>query len=401
MADKTTVISEDDTTLPKSKVELQPILDTIFQSISSDTSDPIADVATLKMITHCEPLSGGLSNQNFHLKTPTSDFVLRINTPTSDSLCSRERELFYWQHLAEAGLAPTLHYVSDDRRLYLSDFIKSEPLLCQGLETELYKIDLLKTDSIAQKPLELADTGSSSLSWQCLETQCSAAGFTQSRFALSRSHQSPCSQNSDIGFPNQAHVLLLSLLQALQIQPKGDYHISLTEQWQAYHQQLTALVEKVENRTNAIWQARVDALLAKHDDFAASLKAIEACQLSPQFCHRDLNPHNLLLKDNRLYCIDFEYAIASHPLCDIAAVLATHNLTPSQQAYLSQHYLDSHPHLSADAQRLLPAAIEMYWVFACYWALLMAARSEQGKQMEYLNWFDSFFACITSNQKLG
>ncbi|MCH1930535.1 phosphotransferase [Shewanella sp. A25] len=401
MADKTKVISEGDTTLPISKVELQPILDAIYQSMSRKASDPIADLATLKMITHCELLSGGLSNQNIYLKTPTSDFVLRINTPTSDSLCSRERELFYWQHLAEAGLAPKLHYVSDDRRYFLGEFIKSDLLLCQGLETELCKIDLLKTDSIAQKPLELADTGSSSLSWQCLETQCSAAGFTQSRFALSRSHQSPCSQNCDNGFSNQAHELLLSLLQTLQIQPKGDYHISLTEQWQAYHQQLTALADKIESESNAIWQARVEALLAKKGEITQSLEAIEACQLSPQFCHRDLNPHNLLLKDNRLYCIDFEYAIASHPLCDIAAVLATHNLTPSQQAHLSQHYLDDHPHLSADAPLLLPAAIEMYWVFACYWALLMAARSEQSEQMEYLNWFDSFFSCLTPDQKLG
>jgi thiamine kinase-like enzyme len=103
----------------------------------------------------------------------------------------------------------------------------------------------------------------------------------------------------------------------------------------------------------------------------------------------------LLLKNNRLCCIDFEYATASHPLCELAVVLATHALTPYQQSVLVKQYLSGHPYVTAQAVTAVPAAIDMYWVFACYWALLMAAQTEPSRSADYLAWFDSFWPLIT------
>ncbi|MFB2732707.1 phosphotransferase [Shewanella mangrovisoli] len=398
--------------------------------------------AGLKDISQIQPLADGLSNHNYHIETPTAHYVLRENANAADSFCSREQELFYWRHLAKAKLAPELLWVSGDQRYYLSQFIFAQslpslPLASQfaplmediegranlltekriaasGIDT-LEQLEVPREPSMASRYQDLSLRNSSlqnlnrkELSWKELESQCCATTFCQGEAHIEawlHSHvdikgaadkqggyQSERLALLEALTPSRAHSLLLQLLQRLREQATGPYHISITEQWQEYHAQLLAFVAA---DMGEAWQSRLAQLLSIQTKIHGWTATLADCLVEPQFCHRDLNPHNLLLKDNQLYCIDFEYATASHPLSELAVVLATHQLTPAQRYLLVRQYLAGHPGLTSDAIKAIPAAIEMYWVFAVYWALLMAAHTQGERQQEYFNWFDHFWPLIS------
>ncbi|WP_413489591.1 phosphotransferase [Shewanella baltica] len=359
---------------------------------------PILKRAGLEQVLSICELSGGLSNHNYKITTPVGCYVLRVNADAADSFCTREQERFYWQQLAQAKLAPALLWVSDDERYYLSDFIESgliESAVASGAEWAAIEHNVIDSERFQRKRF---------IHWPALERQTSAADFVLGQSSLGILHHGDSQQaclNPELRLmpiqqdkhPNSAANLLLELLLQLRELPTGSYAISITEQWQEYHQQMLAYQASLALTHD--WSERVAKLLGIQINVKHWCDDLAACLIKPQFCHRDLNPHNLLLKNNRLYCIDFEYATASHPLCELAVVLATHALTPAQQNELVTQYLSQHPYVTVHAVAAVPAAIDMYWVFACYWALLMAAQTEPSRSADYLAWFDCFWPLIT------
>lgn len=387
--------------------------------------------AGLTDISQIQPLADGLSNHNYHIETPTAHYVLRENADAADSFCSREQELFYWRHLAKAKLAPELLWVSGDQRYYLSQYIFAQSLPSLPIASQFAPLmediegreDLVTDNAIAASGIDTLEQPKvprepsmasgyqelslPNLSWKELESQCCATTFCLGEAHIEAWLQSHADikgaadkqawyLSERLGLlealtPNRAHSLLLQLLQQLREQATGPYHISITEQWQEYHGQLLAFAAV---DMGEAWQSRLAQLLSIQTQIHDWTATLADCLVEPQFCHRDLNPHNLLLKDNQLYCIDFEYATASHPLCELAVVLATHQLTPAQRYLLVRQYLAEHPGLTSDAIKAIPAAIEMYWVFAVYWALLMAVHTRGERQQEYFDWFDHFWPLI-------
>ncbi|MCS6173707.1 phosphotransferase [Shewanella baltica] len=364
---------------------------------------PILKRAGLEQVLSLCELSGGLSNHNYKITTPAGSYVLRVNADAADSFCFREQERFYWQQLAQAKLAPALLWVSEDERYYLSDFIESdfiesdliESAVASAAECAAIEHNVIDSERFQRKRL---------IHWPALERQTSAADFVLGQSSLGILHHGYSQQaylNHELSLipiqqdkhPNSAARLLLELLLQLRELPTGLYAISITEQWQEYHQQMLAYQASLALTHD--WSERVAKLLGIQINVKHWCDDLAACLIKPQFCHRDLNPHNLLLKNNRLYCIDFEYATASHPLCELAVVLATHALTPAQQNELVTQYLSQHPYVTSHAVAAVPAAIDMYWVFACYWALLMAAQTETSRSADYLAWFDCFWPLIT------
>ena len=359
---------------------------------------PILKRAGLEQVLSICELSGGLSNHNYKITTPAGSYVLRVNADAADSFCFREQERFYWQQLAQAKLAPALLWVSEDERYYLSDFIESdliESAVASVAECAVIEHNVIDSERFQRKRF---------IHWPALERQTSAADFMLGQSSLGILHHGDSQQaylNHELSLipiqqnkhPNSAANLLLELLLQLRELPTGSYAISITEQWQEYHQQMLAYQASLELTHD--WSERVAKLLGIQINVKHWCDDLAACLIKPQFCHRDLNPHNLLLKNNRLYCIDFEYATVSHPLCELAVVLATHALTPAQQNELVTQYLSQHPYVTSHAVAAVPAAIDMYWVFACYWALLMAAQTEPCRSADYLAWFDCFWPLIT------
>lgn len=86
------------------------------------------------------------------------------------------------------------------------------------------------------------------------------------------------------------------------------------------------------------------------------------------FCHRDLNPDNLLLHNQQLLCIDFEYACTSDPRLELAALLAHHKLTSAQTRKIKQQLLPGNPQQQALD---FADASYCYWVFTACWGVIM------------------------------
>ncbi len=307
------------------------------------------------------PLAHGLSNQNYLINDGERNWVLRVNSSASSQLCDRQSEVRNWNIAAKQGLAPKLYFVSQDHAYYLSEYIQQAP------ETP----------------------------WGSLLTAKPAHPLI----------------DESIQWPD-AEALLLPFLREISRLPIPENIMGVTKQWQNYRDKLALIAAKLSTHPNADlavqWQMSHLELLALEDDIIIWLEQLNACSRSDQYSHRDLNPHNLLYKEGKLYCIDFEYACNSHPLFDLAGVLSTHALSTAQRHYLIEGYLDGHPNLTSDAKAALPDAINIYWVFAACWSLLMAADSSDmacvtqnndtggnpHSSQEYLDCFDDFVALI-------
>ncbi len=308
------------------------------------------------------PLAHGLSNQNYLINDGERKWVLRVNSPASSQLCDRQSEVKNWNLAAEQGLAPKLFYVSHDHTYYLSEYIQ------QAVETQ----------------------------WGGL-------------FTAKPAH--PLIDESTLWLGAEA--LLLPLLKGISCLPIPENVLGVTQQWQIYRDKLTLIAANQTSLLNselaAQWQVSRMNLLALESEIISWLEQLNACSLSNQYSHRDLNPYNLLYKEGQIYCIDFEYACSSHPLFDLAGILSTHALSTSQRHCLIDGYLDGHPYLTTNAKAALPAAINIYWVFAACWSLLMAADnrdlagvtpnadvgSNPHSSQEYLDCFNNFIALMS------
>ncbi|MBB1438216.1 phosphotransferase [Shewanella sp. SG41-4] len=294
-------------------------------------------------------LNTGISNVNIKLSCDDGDKVLRVNQPHSN-WCDRSLEVECWQTAIMANIAPALIWVSDDKQLYLSEFI-DQP-----------EID-----------------------W--------------SIFSSTRSHLSLGQPTNKSVAAVDAVPLLSALFCKLSQLPVPNKSITVSEQWQQYAYQLDSLMgSQVDPQWHDAWQQ----LLRLNGLVRHWLSQLEACVLLPVFCHRDLTPHNLLLSgsvSHQLLCIDYEYAVASHPLFDLASVVASHQLSTTQMNQLIDNVIIQYCQVAsltdvAAAKAALPAAMNCFWLFSAMWALLMAAKEPQ-KSTQYLQCFTQYFTLIT------
>ncbi|WOT03848.1 phosphotransferase [Shewanella youngdeokensis] len=338
----------------------------IGQTFRSDLAGPIA-LAGLSQISHIAALTEGLSNQNFHIKglhhskLVESDWVLRLNSRASSQICDRSAETLAWQAACRANLAPKVVYISPDKDIYLSEYIQQNP------------------DNL----------------WGDLSCE---NGANQSRL-----HEA---------VKPGAERLLLDLLQGLKQLPAPSNIIGVDKQWQVYYtrlcnmQQRLVKLEKLCYPNSQVWLQQFNTLIEQQRQIDTMLLTLERCLVKLQYSHRDLNPHNILIVQNKLNCIDFEYACSSHPLCDLASVLASHALSSQQQQWLIKHYLQQHSNLNHHALNAVPAAVDLYWVFAVCWALQMAfdaielnhpdKLSSNSKASSYLNYAAKYQRLIRS-----
>ncbi|RLV58490.1 hypothetical protein D5018_17045 [Parashewanella curva] len=168
------------------------------------------------------------------------------------------------------------------------------------------------------------------------------------------------------------------LLKDLSTLPLPTKIISCEQQWQIYQQQVESIAAQLpqvndsylrnENKQWHKLKTKLDALQPNIKNWVHSL---ECLNVKPQFCHRDLNPDNILIKDGQLICIDFEYACQSHSLYELASLIANHNLNESDENSLISAYLDSHPELSLLNRKEFDAALQLFGVFCDYWLALM------------------------------
>ncbi len=314
------------------------------------------------LLTQCRAvtlLNTGLSNQNYLLSCITGDKVLRVNQRHSH-WCHRGLEIECWRSAIAANIAPKLEWVSDDKQFYLSEFI-TQP---QG-------------------------------DWSQFS---SMFGHSSARPLAAMTH------------PNVDSVSLLAqLFASLSQLPVPSKSITVSAQWQQYAQHLAQYSTE---QTQPQWQQAWQQLQRLNARVRHWLSQLESCVLLPMFCHRDLTPHNLLLSSPlsaqnnpghigqaKLYCIDYEYAVASHPLFDLASAIATHQLTNEQVNQLTHKVIVQYCQMAsltdvAAAKAALPAAINCFWLFSAMWALLMAAQDTE-QSTQYIDYFNDYLGYIT------
>ncbi|WP_153915399.1 phosphotransferase [Shewanella sp. TC10] len=302
-----------------------------------------------------EKLSAGLSNTNYHLKMAHQDWVLRDNKDIQQ-WCDRDNEVTCWLRVESIGLAPKLIWQSDNKQFYLSEYVNQQPI-----------------------------------DW--------ASNYGEFGFNTPQRPSEDKNQKIDSNHTKLEPVdLLLNMLNQLSTLALPPKEISLTAQWLVYIESLTELsllqsssllqtnLQKKSPQQNCQSQKKHSQSLQWHECFKQLTKLqssmeswladLESCLVKPQFCHRDLSPFNLLLHEDKLHCIDFEYCAASHPMFDLASVLATHQLTDKQANELSEQYLFKHPNLKPNSIQYLPQIYNCFWAFGAAWALMMAAEAE-------------------------
>ena len=254
-----------------------------------------------------EPLCHGTSNQNFRVKAQGEEWVLRINNPSTQSLCPRENEVACWRQASAAGIAPELVFVSTDHEIYLSQYI--------------------------HQPLP----------WE----QCY------------RDHA-------------DTPALLLTMLRQLSDLPLPTRQVMPATQWEYYRRELQRLLPTLSPSLAKI----ANQLLDEHPWMQACVERL-AAQPMARFCHRDLNPNNLLMHQGRLLCIDFEYACTSDPRLELIALQACHQLSDAQSRLLLQGYLPGNG--PQQAQHLADARYA-YWLFTACWGLIMCADGKRARR---------------------
>ncbi|ABL99661.1 phosphotransferase [Shewanella amazonensis] len=328
-----------------------------IKSLPGVTEEVLAFIADTGLFAdgyRLKPLTRGLSNHNLALFAREGAYVLRVNRDESSAFCQRAFEAENWRLAASAGLAPTLVAQSIDGRCYLS------PLLEDGGWQQRYQ----------EVPLS--------------QITCDAAFFTSPGQTHAGSDREPD------GLTHTTR-LLLDLLLGLQALPVPANVKGFTTQWQDYETALDA--SQSHWARNPRWQEAYQALAAEFTEVEAAMARLDAMGLSCQYSHRDLTPHNLLCHQGKLFCIDFEYACASHPLWDLAAVLASHNLPGRERRDLMDAYLYAHPQLESSMSSRVVDAVALHWYFGAIWALLMAGQSGDD---DYLCWFHRYLQLAKS-----
>ncbi|MCL1094343.1 phosphotransferase [Shewanella kaireitica] len=322
--------------------------------------------AGLSQVSVIASLTQGLSNRNYYVrgvhasKGSESEWVLRLNSWASTQICDRRSEVAAWRDASEAGFAPNIVYISPEKDFYLSQF-------------------LAQNDNRSWNELNSANS----------------------------SH--PIS-NTEQSWP-KAEQLLLQLLNGLKELPIPKNVITVEQQWQIYYSRLSQMQQQLlfqrssSSSSSAAWLHQFELLLAQDNAISEMLSLHERCLIKNQFSHRDLNPFNILLVQDRLNCIDFEYACSSHPLCDLASVISSHSLSSKQRQWLIESYLSNQANLNHHAQDAIPAAVDLYWVFAVCWALQMAFDSMtlDGKlnaDTDKIKQAESYLVCASQYQTL-
>ena len=297
----------------------------------------------------------GLSNDNFRLDYQGKSIVLRINRNAKNLGVGRKNEVINWQLAAVHHLSSRIVAVSDDHNYFLSEYLPQKERHHWHSRAKNNGSNDFHTNEINPGYLKLASVSK---------------------------------KDNELESSNDVS-LLLELLVGLSRLPKPQNEVTLNEQWQIYltsiekeFQSLSPIFGGLSSSKLKTFQQevyyRVNKLKFISPTINTWLAEMNECQISSQYCHRDLNPTNILFSnDNKLVCIDFEYACASHPLLDLITVIATHKLSVVERKILIKEYVLQNKNVINCRQIHVVYGINLYWLFAACWALLQSLHTKK------------------------
>lgn len=126
----------------------------------------------------------------------------------------------------------------------------------------------------------------------------------------------------------------------------------------AYLQQLKAAI-KAEHRLDLALFNQVMAVVKQHASLAQD----------SVLCHRDLTPENILLANDRLYLIDFEYVCLADASFDLATISFHHQLSTTEEQHWLRCYAKARAITEAE-QALLWYKVRLAKAIYCGWCWL-------------------------------
>jgi thiamine kinase-like enzyme len=94
-------------------------------------------------------------------------------------------------------------------------------------------------------------------------------------------------------------------------------------------------LQQLKSQLESVWTAEAEHLWRPLITAARDLQYFQA---DIGLCHMDLHPQNLLLWQDKLWLIDFEYCQLADVVFDLVALIVQFDLSDSEQQHLLEHY---------------------------------------------------------------
>lgn len=110
--------------------------------------------------------------------------------------------------------------------------------------------------------------------------------------------------------------------------------------------------------------------------------AASALQTQPQdmvLCHMDLHSGNILMQQQKLWFIDFEYCQKADSCFDLAALIINLELNPQEEAALLAHYVKARPAAKLQLDVRLALAKQLYIGFCWLWYLCLPSAEKKAE----------------------
>lgn len=129
----------------------------------------------------------------------------------------------------------------------------------------------------------------------------------------------------------------------------------------------------------AAWAQPLQGLMANIETI---IEAVSATKQPSCLCHNDLVPENLILKDQELLAVDWEYAAIGNPYFDLAVVVEEHKLDHQSTSRLLSLYHDGNDTSPEQRQQLHNHRV-LYRYLDCLWYGVQLDRDNASvKQMD-------------------
>lgn len=170
--------------------------------------------------------------------------------------------------------------------------------------------------------------------------------------------------------------------------------------WQLHHGELMQLVEKLVRlhrltvQTPELQPAAylrqladdVPVAVRKQLDPVVMLKLLQAAEkfegmpADIVLCHMDLHSGNILLQQQRIWLIDFEYCQRADSCFDLAALSLNLQMNASEEQAMLAYYLEYRPQASVGLAGRLKLAKQLYSGFCWLWYLSLPDSDEKAVQ---------------------
>ena len=117
-----------------------------------------------------------------------------------------------------------------------------------------------------------------------------------------------------------------------------------------------------------VWQVADEGCYRQLEHVAEQFSALDQDMV---LCHMDLHSGNILMQQQKLWFIDFEYCQKADSCFDLAALIINLDLNPQEESALLAEYVKARPAAKPQLSARLALAKQLYIGFCWLWYLCL------------------------------